>query len=239
MASAEMAQMGIQVLMNINNSFLAKANAEAQNTVNSANINAQNTVNAANVYASNLVRSATNELRASRGSLARYTQSVNNNRALENTGEQVTAAAVNYRRARDNATKASFEDQIAFAEQAGRQSAQAAFSGLTGGVADIVNGTSALRRARVQQKVDEASTQAAYDAGQRQRAIMLAGFDSLDQSEITDDIDYNTDVVQRRVAPVASAHSSFLADLLIGQDPKALANVSSEAYSWFKSKTKD
>ena len=227
MASAEVINFGIQAIMGLSNGYLADANTTINNTLSQANVTANNTINAANTYASNVVRSATNQLKASRGALARYTQSVNNNRSLANMGEQVAASTINYQRAKDSALQSSFEDQIAYAEQAGRQSAQAAFSGLTGGVADIVNGTSELRRSRIEQRVRESFSQADYDASQRTRAIMLAGFDSLDQSEITDELDYNTSVLQQQVAPTTSRNGNWLTDILIGQDVKSLANIAS------------
>ena len=159
-----------------------------------AGVDANNTVNTANTAAANLVRSANNTLRAARGSLSRYNQSVNNQRTLENAGREAEAAAVNYRRARDSAINDSLENQIAFAEQAGAQRAASSLSNLTGGVADIVSGTTALRKARIQQRMDEATKQGDHDASLLQSRILQAGWDSLDHSEITDDLDYGVDM---------------------------------------------
>lgn len=206
---AAMADFGIKAIMGIGQGVLAEAQ-----------INANNTVSEANAFASNLVRSANNELKASRANLARYTQSVNNQRTLDNAGSAAEAAAVNYRRARDSATNDDFERQIAFAEQAGAQAAAAALSGLTGGVADLVAGTSALRRSRLQGRAKEAMRQSDWDAQRMQVNIMQAGWDSLDQSDILADIDYSTDIATKQFRS-----GNLLTDIMGGQDMKNVSNI--------------
>ena len=190
--------------------------------IQEANIRASNTVNEANAYASNIMRAANNRLGAARGSLARYTQSVNNQRVLENAGSSMEAASINYRRARDSATQDDFEQQIAFAEQAGAQTAAAALSGLTGGVADIVSGTTALRQARLQHRVDAAEAQGDWDASQQAKHIMQSGWDSLDASEINDTIDYGQDVAVKQ-----AYGGNLFSESIGGQDMKNLANIAS------------
>lgn len=188
--------------------------------IEEANVNAQNIVNEANAYANNLVRGANNKLKAARGSLARYNQSINNQRTLENMGSEAEAAAINYRRARDSATNDNFEQQIAFAEQAGAQAAAGALSGITGGVADLVAGTTALRIARLQERADTAMKQGDWDAQQRQKHILQSGWDSLDTSEISDDLDYSVDVAVKRVRG-----GSLFSDILSGQSGKTLSDM--------------
>ena len=225
--AAAMADLGLKLIMSIGSGVLAEANA-----------NAVNTVNEANAYASNLVRSSNNQLKAARGSLARYTQSVNNQRVLQNTGSAAEAAAINYRRARDSALNDDFESQLAFSEQAGAQAAAAALSGLTGGVADLVAGTTALRQSRLQQRSDEALRLGDYDAAQRTKQIMQTGWDSLDSSEISEDMDYSNDVAIK-----TSRKGSFLtdvADVLI-DNKKSTADVADyggqKAKAFFKEHT--
>lgn len=221
--TAAIADFGIKAILGIGAGVLADAQASAVNTVNEAN-----------AYASNLVRASNNQLKAARGSLARYNQSVNNQRVLENTGEAAAAATVNYRRARDSALNDDFENQLAFSEQAGAQAAAAALSGLTGGVADLVAGTTALRKARLQQRADEALKQGDADAAQRTKQIMQAGWDSLDSSEISEDIDYSIDVAVKQ-----QRSGNFLTDVFSGQDAKNVANITDyggkQAKSFFKS----
>lgn len=201
-----------------------------QGVLADAQVNAANTVNEANAWASNLVRASNNALSGARASLARYTQSVNNQRVMDNAGSAAEAATVNYRRARDSAINDDVESQIAFSEQAGAQAAAAALSGLTGGVADIVNGTTALRKSRIQQRTAEALKQADYDASRQVANIMEAGWDSLDMTDISADIDYSTDVAVRK-----QRGGNLLFDMLGGQDSKTMADLSSSAGKFFKS----
>lgn len=220
---AAMADMGLKMISGISNGV-----------IQDAQINAQNIINEANAWANNLVRGANNNLKAARGSLARYTQSVNNQRTLDNAGSSAEAATVNYRRARDSAMKDDFETQIRNAEQAGGQAAAAALSGLTGGVADLVTQTSALRRARVAQRFDESTKQTDFDAGLRQKQIMQSGWDSLDSSTIAEEIDYNTDIAAKQ-----TRGGNIWTDAYLGQDMKNVANVSAWGYNkakdWFDS----
>lgn len=213
--AAQAAEFTVKAIMGISSGVLRDAGIDATNKINEAN-----------AYASNLVRGANNELAAKRGSLARYTQSVNNQRVLENMGGQAEAAQINYRRARDSATQDSFEQQIAFAEQAGAQAAAGALSGLTGGVADIVAGTTALRKARTDARVAAATKAMDFDSAQRVKNIMQAGWDSLDHSEVTDALDYSTDVAVKQ-----ASGGNLFADILGQQDPRTLANVSSNLFS--------
>lgn len=166
-----------------------------------AQVRAANTVNAANVYARNLMRSANNELASKRGSLARLTQSLNNNRALENMGSAFEASAVNYRRQRDERKRRSVEQDIQLAEQAGAQAAAAAASGLVGGVVDAVAGTVALRRSRILQAESQVDKALAFDQGRQQAAIIRQGLSAMDMNTIVDDIDHSLDVFSAQAGP--------------------------------------
>lgn len=188
--------------------------------IEEGNINAQNIVNEANAYANNLVRAANTKLKAARGSLSRYNQSVNNQRVLESAGSQAEAATINYRRVRDSTTNDNFEQQLQFMEQTGAQAAAAAFTGLRGGVADLVAGTTALRKARIEQRAAEAAKQGDWDASQQQKHILQAGWDSLDHSEISDDLDYSVDVAVKRVRG-----GNLLSDILAGQSGKTMSDL--------------
>lgn len=199
-------------------------------TARRAQTEADNTVNEANTLASNLVRTANNELKGARSSLARYTQSVNNQRTLENSASAAEAAQINYRRSRDSSIVDDVEAQIGFAEQAGAQAAATALSGLSGGVADIVAGTTALRKARIQQRQAEATKGMDYDAAQRNKNILQAGWDSLDHSEIAADIDFSNEVAIQK--PVSG---SWLLDAFGGQSSQNLSGAANVFGSFFKS----
>lgn len=213
------AEFGIKAIVGIGQGVLADAQ-----------INAANIVNEANAWSNNLVRAANNRLSGARASLARYTQSVNNQRVMDNAGSAAEAAMVNYRRSRDSALNDDIESQIAFAEQAGAQTASAALSGLSGGVADIVNGTTALRKSRIQQRTADALKQADYDASRQAAFIMEAGWDSMDSSDIVADLDLSTDVAVKK-----SRGGNLLFDIFGGQDSTTMANLTSQGYKFFKS----
>lgn len=209
MSMMAFADFGLKAIMGISGGIVAKANAKAQTTINEAN-----------AYAGNLVRAANNELGSKLGSLQRYNQSVNNQRVLENTGSAVEAAAMNYRRSRDSATQDDFEAQIQFAEQAGAQAAAGALSGLQGGVVDVINGTTALRKARIQQRTANTLKSVDYDTSRRLGQIALAGWDSLDSSGIADNLDYNIDVAEK-----ITRNGNLLTDIFGGQSAQTLSSV--------------
>lgn len=188
--SMEMVKFGLDIFSGIGNNYLAKAQVRAQNKVNEAN-----------TYARNLMRGANNELVAKRGSLARWVQVENNNRTLKETGSALEAAAVNYRRARDEGMRGSLEQQIGFSEQAGAQAAASAASGLTGGVSDVVAGTMALRRERIEGAQADKVKAGEFDAARQQANILAAGLSALDNSSIIDDLDYGIDVYSPQAAP--------------------------------------
>lgn len=192
---------------------------------------ARNIVNSANVYASNLVRKANNELSANRASLQRFAQVTNNKRTLDNTGEAEDAAEVNYLRHLDANAGVKLEEQIAFSEQAGAQAAMAATSGLTGGVADLVAGTTALRRGRIEQRARDTEKAIGADAAKRQRDIALAGWDSLDHTDITANLDFSEDVY----TPEQMGKYGIM-DFFADQDPKDMANLGSAGKDYFMSK---
>jgi hypothetical protein len=219
MSAAAIADFGIKAIMGLSAGITEQGQVDANNIVS-----------AANAWASNLVRAANNTAKGSRASLQRFNQSVNNQRALDNMGSSMEAAAVNYRRARDSRTNDNFEKQIAYSEQAGAQAAASALSGLTGGVADLVAGTTALRKSRLQQRFNDATKQGDYDAAQRQQQIFQAGWDSLDSSEIAADLDYSIDVAQTQ-----RRAGGFISDVMGQQDAKNMASAAATAGSWFKS----
>jgi hypothetical protein len=144
----------------------------------------------------NTLRMASNEAAAAKGSLARWTQSVNNNRRLKAGGEALEANTVNALRGQDAATSRTFADGVANAEQMGRMAASAAFNGLGGDVVDQVNLSVDLRNGIVGQAFADQQDVAAYDTARRAGSIMSQMIGGLDNSVIMDAIDYNIDVAQ-------------------------------------------
>lgn len=173
---------GFDAFMGLGSGWLQKQQVKAQNKIRSAE-----------VYASNLMRSANNELASKRDSLARYTQSVGNQRVMEDAGNVVNANVTNYLRGRDDLDNADLESQIAFMEQAGAQAAASAASGLTGGVIDTIAGTMALRESRRAAQTDRVRGQVKVDFAQAQRQNFLAALSRTDNSDIVTNIDYSMD----------------------------------------------
>lgn len=213
--SAEMAQFAINAVMGVSKGYLEGEMIAAENRVNEAN-----------TIASNLIRASGNKLSAAKGSLARFNQTVNNSRVMQSSGEQASVALGNYRRARDNADKGDFESQVQFAEQAGSQAAASAASGLTGGVVDMVNSTSALRNARIKDNVQQSKEFGSFDVAAQQGRILRAGIEGMDNSSIMDGIDYTIDVHSNK-----KRAGNLWTDINGGQNAKQTANWLGSAFS--------
>lgn len=166
--------------------------------ISSANTNAtiedNNKLSIANADTKNRVRAAGNLAEAAQGNLARFTQSVNNNRALKAGGEAEEALTVNAIRHNDAAMRGDFSDDIRSAEQLGHAAASAAASGVSGSVVDMVNTSTALRDSIVKQGVADDAASESYDVSRRAGNIMSQVVGGLDSSVILDSLDYNQNV---------------------------------------------
>lgn len=207
--AAMLAMMALQAVQGLSAGYSASQAAGRQTLINKANADA-----------ANVVRGARNELTVVKGRMARANQAENNRRTLYQGGRAAEAAAINYRRMRDSATTEDFEGQIRMAEQAGAAIASQAMAGVGGSVVDVVNGTTALRNARIQQAQKQRMKAADYDAGQAQSDIKRATIQSLDDSSIVDDLDYNVDLGLE-----VHRSGNLFTDVMGGQDPKNIANV--------------
>jgi hypothetical protein len=170
-----------------------------ENALANKKIEVTNRLDKVNADASNAVRQAQNAFTAAKGSLARWTQSVNNNRRLTAGGKQLEAAVTNYRRERDDLGKQSFSQSIRMAEQQGASAAAQAAAGIDGGVVDMVNGATALRDSLVAENLKSYGELADYDAAKRAGAITLNTAQGLDNSLMLDMLDYNVDITNPQV----------------------------------------
>lgn len=169
---------------------------------------ANNRISALNAKSRNDTRMAQNAAAAAEGNLARFVQSVNNNRALEAGGNAQEALLVNFLRGRDNQGLGSFSENIRVAEAAGHSAAAAAAAGVDGNVVDMVNGSTALRDSIVRQSVEDKQSKEAYDVSRRAGTIMSQMIGGLDASIIMDRLDYNQDFAT--VTPELSVFSQTL-----------------------------
>lgn len=163
-----------------------------------AQIAANNRIGALNAEVSNKLRQAGNLATAAQGSLARWVQSVNNQKVLDSGGDGLEANSVNYRRMSDASLTTSFRQGISDAEQMGAMAAAAAMNGVEGNVVDMVNGSVALRDSIVRQRFEDIGEMQANDAAQRAGRIMSQMIGGLDNSLIVDSLDYNVDVAQQQ-----------------------------------------
>lgn len=158
-------------------------------------------LSAAQAEASNIVRAGANEYKAAEGHLARWVQSVNNQRRLDMGADNLEAAVVNYRRQSDARVRERFSDSIRAAEAEGAAIARQGFSGVTGAVSDMVNASMALRQSITEQAARDFEGMAAYDLQKRKAGLMSEMIGGLDQSLIFDALDYNEDVGQTFTGP--------------------------------------
>ncbi len=174
---------------------------------NRAAVDASNRLRQLNVDSRARVRMAANAAEAGQNNLARWVQSVNNNRRLKAGGEALEANTVNARRGMDAGTRQGFSQDITAAEQAGARAASAAFSGVGGDVVDMVDLSVNLRNSIVDQAFAAQQGQAAYDTTRRAGSIMSQMVGGLDNSVIIDSLDYTQEAAQidAKVSVLASA----------------------------------
>ena len=116
-----------------------------------AEADANNMLSALNAKTGNATRLTSNKAEKAKGDLARWTQSVNNNRRLASGANNLEAVNINYQRQMDNLGAQDFSRSISDAEQSGAQAAARGSSGIVGNVTDMVAGATALRAAIIGQ----------------------------------------------------------------------------------------
>lgn len=154
----------------------------------------------------NVVVAAENQRNATATAMQRWAQQVRNSRVMENVAANQEALAINFNRARDLRTQGNFAENIRQAEEAGRQQASAAASGVTGSVVDVINDTTKLRNAMKNTARLDQESQIKSDFERQQFEQYQAGLDSLDFSVILDNYsnyDYSSSTAQTK--SVASA----------------------------------
>lgn len=202
--------------------YAANANANVARHQSEANnfIRAQN----------NTAIDAENRRDAVLTGIQRWKQTIYNKRVMANAASDQEMLAVNYARQRDARARGSFSDQIRSAEEAGRMQAQAAMSGVSGSVVDVLNATLAMRKGMQDTQTATAGRQADYDEMRKEGSVWLANLDKLDNTLILDNPrghDYGFD-------PTPPAN--VLASLNV-KDVKNIAQGGAEAYAKFSFST--
>lgn len=162
---------------------------------------ANNRLSAARAAASNKVRDAANGFNLAKFEQAVQLQALGNKRRMLDLGDALAAAETNYARQKDLTARASFEDSIREAEEAGRQAAEAAAFGIGGDAVDVISGTTALRTARAQEDMARADAQAAWDFRAAKGNMILQTITGIDNSSILADVDYAIDVGRQEYVP--------------------------------------
>lgn len=138
----------------------------------------------------NRARLSGNLAEAAKGGLARWVQSLNNQRHLKAGGESLEAAAINIMRQRDAGTRGDLSRSLASEEQRGAASAQQAAAGVRGSVVDTINLTTSLRQSMAEQAVDDSRAQGDRDYRMRQNQVRGQMINGLDHSVILDSLNY-------------------------------------------------
>lgn len=169
----------------------------------------QDKLERSNVALQSKVSSAGNRLTAAQGALSRWTQAMNNQRALQAGADALESNMVNYWRSVDAAASNNLAQSIRAAEEAGGRMAAAAANGVAGEVVDSVNSTVRLRDAIMEQQTKDYAAMAQYDTLRRAAGIAQQAVSSMDNSLILDSLNYNT-ATARLSAPTTSYGSAAL-----------------------------
>lgn len=148
----------------------------------------------AQVAAANSNRLSKNIERGAEAGLARFMQSVNNNRRLTAAGQQLATGTQNMIRAQDTMVTSSIEQQLREAERAGAYAANVASTGTGGNSVDMIDLTMRLKNVRRQAATDKNNKYLNYDMAQQLSGIMPQTVEGLDVSTVNAGMDYSTNM---------------------------------------------
>lgn len=189
---------------------------EAQKGAKSANVTTKS-----NERVANLLRKADNELAAATGSLSRYQQARRNKHLLKMGGDQLNTFTTNMLRIQADNVEGNVNRRISSAEEAGELAVRSSAAGVGGGSIDMLNSTSKLRAARIDQMADSQTKQQLSDMlGNKQRAFegMVLG---LDDVQILDNINMMPITMPRTPVP-STASIALNAGLAFAQGYSAM-----------------
>lgn len=182
--------------------LVGAANGLIQGQAGRATAKANNRISQVNADTKNKTRGLSNAAEMAKGRLARYSQSLANNRLLDASGRQQEASTTNQLRVHDAQTVSGVSASLQQAETAGHQAAAAASAGLQGGVVDMIDTSTRLRDAIVDQRTKEVEGQQDYDFQKQRGQIEAQAIQSMDDSTILDNLDFNKDYAT--ITPVVS-----------------------------------
>lgn len=191
-----------------------------------------------NAAAANYVRGKNNEVVDAENArdsvltgLQRWRQKVYNDRVMSNAVSDQEMLTVNFNRQQDARARASFSDQIHYAEQEGAMAAKAAASGITGSVVDILNMSLHMKKGMEDTQRAEADRQMTYDEGRKETSTWFANMDKMDTSLIMDNPrqhDYGVNIALR-MSPLTGIKPSDIKTM--GQSASSFSFNSPAPYS--------
>lgn len=171
------------------NKIVAKANAEAMNTV----------------------RKAQNQQRASSLTLAGAMRAQSYRASLTNAGEASNSATELIARHQDAWTRGNFEQGLKGAEEMGAYAARAAAAGVGGASVAAVSYTVRLQQSRLAEQTTDRQSQMQYELVKQRSGIMPAAISRLDNSPLAAGLDQNDNYV-----PSSSSGGNLLGALAEG-----------------------
>lgn len=181
-----MSYQAAQAAMQVFGSVLSGMSSRSQ-------VRAGNIIGKANARISNLVRQGRNEVEGAQGALARYVQGENNARLLNAAGKRQEAAGRTVARLRDAQAGATIQGRLRASEDLGRLAVASAFSGVTGGVVDMVAGALATREALREGAEKRRADQQVFEIDDLSRDELTNAVNSLDNRAILDNLDMTVD----------------------------------------------
>lgn len=169
------------------------------------------------IAAQRVERAAANQTKAAQGSLARYMQSENNKRTLNNAGKAHAAATQTLIRMQDSKASGDLENQLATAEAAGAFTANAAFAGTGGSAVDLIDMTMRLKASRAKAMQDQAGGYATYDQMAQITGIVPQAVGELDMGALSDGLDLSESFVP--IPGISQRAPSLLGGILQGIAP--------------------
>ena len=183
-------------------------------------LNAINDKNQAFFVQANRTKSAASNIASSaQGNLARWAQSVNNQRVLEAGAKNLEVNAINFGRQMDAALSSGFSTSVGAAEVAGRSAVASAFAGISGDVVDAVNLSTRIRDRMVREQTQANYKMAEWDFRQKQATIATQTIRSMDSSYLLDNLDFGMGYEQKQWSPTMTqgafvGASPYIADAL-------------------------
>jgi hypothetical protein len=157
---------------------------------------AQYALGAAKAKYENAIRQSRNQLEAAGAALSTVAQGIANRRRLDAAGKNFARGAEAISRSQEAFTANAFSRRVQAAEAAGAATAQAAFSGVTGGNVSALVTTAALRADMVEELAGRQEEQTGYELRKNASEQLASGIAGLDQRLIRPNMDLAISVNQ-------------------------------------------